>query len=353
MRIGVNRRQGPELLADVRPRDGGRRVRGPYPLGYLRRMNLRLLFLGTGAWAPTPERGVAATMILRGGEHLLVDCGEGTQRQMMLSGAGIGRLTTILVTHCHPDHVLGLPGLLATFSDAREEPLSVLGPVGLAELMEGFRVHHGHLAFPLEVTEVQPGDALVRNGYRLEAVASDHRGPSLAWALVEDQRRGHLDAERARARGAQAGPDLGRLSRGEDVILDDGTRLAARGVVGPPERGRRLVFSGDTRPCAAVEDAARNADVLVHEATFLDRDAALAADGAHTTARQAAEIASRAGVRLLVLTHISHRYAVRELLREARAVNPVTVVPDDFDVIEVPLPEHGPPRSLPKTGRAT
>jgi ribonuclease Z len=315
-------------------------------------MNLRVLFLGTGAWAPTSERGVAATMILRGGEHLLVDCGEGTQRQMMLSGAGIGRLTTILVTHCHPDHVLGLPGLLATFSDAREEPLTVLGPAGLAELMEGFRVHHGHLAFPLDVTEVEPGDALVREGYRLEAVATDHRGPSVGWALVEDQRPGHLDAERARERGAQAGPDLGRLSRGEDVILDDGTRLTAQGVVGPPERGRRLVFSGDTRPCAAVEAAARGGDVLVHEATFLDRDLALAEDGAHTTARQAAEIAARAGVRLLALTHISHRYSVREVLREAQAVHPATVVPDDFDLIDVPLPEHGSPRALPATGHA-
>lgn len=314
-------------------------------------MNLSVLFLGTGALAPTPERGVAATMILRGGEHLLVDCGEGTQRQMVLSRAGLRRLTTILVTHCHPDHILGLPGLLATFSDARDQPLSVLGPRGLAELMAGFRVHHGRLAFPLALTEVEPGDSLVREGYRLEAIATDHDGRSVGWALVEDARPGHLDPHRAQAHGAPAGPELGRLSRGEDLVLDDGRRVAAGGVVGPPERGRRLVFSGDTRPCAAVEAAARGADVLVHEATFLERDADLARSGAHTTARQAAELACRADVRLLALTHISHRYTAAEVASEARAVAPAAAVPDDFDVIEVPLPEHGSPRLLPGAGR--
>jgi ribonuclease Z len=291
-------------------------------------------------------------MILRGGEHLLVDCGEGTQRQMMLSRGGMGRLSTILVTHRHPDHVLGLPGLLATFSDARDQPLSVLGPRGLADLMAGFRVHHGRLAFPLHVTEMDPGDVLTRDGYRLEALATDHDGPSLGWALVEDTRPGHLDARRAAAQGARAGEDLGRLARGEDVVFDDGHRVEADGVVGPPERGRRLVFSGDTRPCAAIENAAGGADVLVHEATFLDRDARLAADGAHSTARQAAELARRAGVRLPVLTHISHRYRADDVAREARGVEPATVVPDDFDCVEVPLPERGSPRLVRGGGRA-
>lgn len=315
-------------------------------------MNLSVHFLGTGAWAPTPQRGAPATMVVRGGEHLLVDCGEGTQRQMMLSRAGMGRLSTVLVTHCHPDHVLGLPGLLATFSDARDQPLSVLGPRGLADLMAGFRVYHGRLAFPLHVTEVAPGDALIREGYRLEAHTSDHDCPSVGWALVEDTRPGHLDAGRARARGARTGPDLGRLSRGDDLLLDDGARLPAESVVGPPQRGRRLVFSGDTRPCPAIEAAACDADLLVHEATFLDRDTHLAATGAHSTARQAAELASRAGVRLLALNHISHRYEAEDVGREVVGRDAAVVIPDDFDVIEVPFPEHGAPRRLPQASRA-
>lgn len=315
-------------------------------------MELRIVFLGTGAWAPTPERGASATMILRGGEHLLVDCGEGTQRQMMLSRGGMGRLSTILVTHRHPDHVLGLPGLLATFSDARDAPLTVLGPRGLADLMAGFRVHHGRLGFPLQVRELDPGDVLVREGYRLEAVAADHDTPSLGWALMEDGRPGHLDAERAVAQGARAAEHLGRLARGEDVVVGDGHRVEADGVVGPPERGRRLVFSGDTRPCSSIEEAARGADVLVHEATFLDRDAQLAADGAHSTARQAAELARRAGVRLAVLTHISHRYDTDEVAREAQSVDPSATIPDDFDCVEVPFPERGTPRLIPGGGRA-
>jgi ribonuclease Z len=322
-------------------------------VGYRGPMNLRILFLGTGAWAPTPERGAAAVMILRGGEHILVDCGEGTQRQMMLSRGGMGRLSTILVTHCHPDHVLGLPGLLATFSDARDKPLSVLGPHGLSDLMTSFRTYHGRLAFPLHVIEVTPGDALVRGGYRLEALSTDHDCASVGWAMVEDPRPGHLDAESARAQGVRAGPDLGRLARGEDLVFDDGRRLPAEGMVGPPERGRRLVFSGDTRPCAAVECAAGGADVLVHEATFLDRDADLAAAGAHTTAQQAAELGSRAGVRMLALTHISHRYEADEVANEAHAAHPAAAVPDDFDIIEVPLPESGRPRLRRGAGRAT
>lgn len=315
-------------------------------------MNLQLVFLGTGAWSPTAERGLAATMLVRGGEHILVDCGEGTQRQMMLATVGLRGLTTILVTHCHPDHVLGIPGLLATYSEARAEPLAVLGPPGLAELMEGFRPYHGDLAFPLEVAEVEPGGVIVRQGYRLRAVGTCHRVPSLAWLLVEDDRPGHLDAQRARERGVPEGPALGRLSRGEEVLLADGRRVTPDGLLGPRERGRRVLVTGDTRPCPDVAAAARGADVLVHEATFLDRDRTLARAAGHTTAREAAELAAAAGVRLLALTHMSHRYDVRDVLREARRVFPATIVPDDFDAVEIPLPEHGAPLHRPGGGRA-
>ena len=314
-------------------------------------MNLGVLFLGTAAWAPSAERGAPATMILRGGEHLLVDCGEGTQRQMMRSTAGLRRLTTILITHCHPDHVMGLPGLLATYSDMRHEAMTIAGPAGTSDLMAGFHRYHGDLAFPLQVLELDPGQALAREGYRIIAVATEHRVPSVGWLLVEDDRRGHLDAERARATGVAEGPELGRLARGEDVVLPSGHQVGAATVVGPRERGRRILVTGDTRPCSAVEEASRGADLLVHEATFLDRDADLARESGHTTAAGAAALAARANVALLALIHASHRYGPEEVLREARRHNPATVVPDDLDLVEIPLPEHGRPHVVAKAGR--
>ncbi|MEW6582968.1 MAG: ribonuclease Z [Actinomycetota bacterium] len=315
-------------------------------------MNLDLVLLGTGAWSPTAERGLTSTLIARGSEHLLVDCGEGTQRQMTLSSAGLGHVTAILVTHCHPDHVLGIPGLFATWSDARDAPLLVAGPEGTARLLAGFRRYHGRLAFPLEVREVRPGDELRREGYALRAVESRHSVPSVAWELEEDPRPGRLDAEAAARRGVRDGRELGKLAGGTDVRRPDGSVVAAREVVGPPRRGRRIVVTGDTMPAAAVERAARGADVLVHEATFLQRDADLAARAGHSTAREAAGVAARAGVELLVLTHVSHRYAGAEVAEEARAVFPAAVVPDDLDAVSVPLPEHGPPAFLPGGGRA-
>lgn len=279
-----------------------------------------------------------------------MDCGEGTQRQMALSATGMGHVGALLVTHCHPDHVLGIPGLLATWSEAREAPLLVAGPAGLADLMMSFRRHHGELAFPMEVREMSPGEEVRRDGYRLRAVGTRHTVPSVAWALEEDARPGHLDAGAARARGALGGRDLGALAAGHDVVLGDGSRIAARDVVGPPLPGRRVVVTGDTAPCPEVEDAARGADVLVHEATFLRRDGAIAARSLHSTAAGAAALAHRAGVRMLVLTHLSHRYTSGEIVLEAREMHPGAVVPADLDAVAVPLPEHGPPRHVPGGG---
>jgi ribonuclease Z len=313
---------------------------------------LEVIFLGTGARWPTPERGVAAAIVARGGEHLLVDCGEGTQIQMMRSTAGLGRLAAILLTHLHADHVLGLPGLLATLADGRRTPLAILGPHGTLALLEGFRPHFGELGFPLSIREMSPGECDRRPGYRLIAVAARHRSPSLAWCLEEDPLPGHLLPERLRALGVPAGAARRRLAAGDEVARPGGGRLTRAEVSGPERSGRRVVFSGDTRPTPAIASAAEGADLLVHEATFLERDRGLAERSGHSTAAQAAAQAAGAGVRMLALTHRSTRYPRAEVLAEARATFRATVAPEDLDLIEVPVPERGPPRLLRGGGAA-
>ena len=312
---------------------------------------LSVVFLGTGARWPTPERGVAAAVVARGSEHLLVDCGEGTQRQMMLARTGLGRIGAILITHCHADHVLGLPGLLATLSEFREAPLPILGPAGLRALVNGMRPLVGRLDFPLEVREVEPGEHVSRDGHRLVALPARHVCPALGWALVEDDLPGHLDTAGLGERGVPRGPERARLAEGRAVELPSG-HIAPAQVTGPARRGRRVVFSGDTRPAREIERAATGADLLVHEATFLERDRALADEAGHSTAAQAAALAARAGVGLLALTHRSSRYPREEVLAEARTRFAASVAPADLDSIEVPLPERGPPRLVPGGGRA-
>ena len=313
--------------------------------------DLDVVILGAGARWPTPERGVAGAVVMRGSDHILIDCGEGTQRQMMRSVAGLRRLSVILVSHCHADHVLGLPGLLATLSQSRTEPLVILGPAGIRPLVEGFRVHFGALAFPLTIREVEPGDVHPRDGYRLRAVGASHGVAALAWALEEDPLAGHLIELGLRRLGVPVGSERAALARGEEVVLAGGRRILPAQVTGPRRPGRRIVLSGDTRPAPAVEEAATGADLLVHEATFLERDRELAIRSGHSTAADAARLAARAGVGLLALVHRSSRYAREEVLAEARAVFGSTVAPRDLDLIEVPLAERGSPRLRPGGGR--
>jgi ribonuclease Z len=307
-------------------------------------MDCSVLFLGTAASAPTARRGLAAYLVRRGGDRLLIDCGEGTQRQLLRSGAGLVDLDEILITHCHADHYLGLPGILKTFGlRGREAPLRLYGPAGLRALTTTLRAVFGRLPYELELTELRPGDELARDGYRIVSFATDHSIESTGYALVEDERPGHFDLAAARALGVPEGPLFGRLQRGEAVTLESGETVTPSQVVGPARSGRRIVFSGDTRPCRTLFDAAVDADLLVHEATFLDEERDRAGETGHTTALQAAQIARDAGVRMLALTHLSTRYMGREIAAEAVAEFADTVVPRDFDTIELPLPERGPP----------
>jgi ribonuclease Z len=301
-------------------------------------MDLDILFLGTAGSSPSPRRGLPATLVRRGGDRLLVDCGEGTQRQLMRS-VGLFELEELLITHFHADHVLGLPGMLKTFAlRQRERELTVYGPRGLRRLFELQQPVIGRLTFPLTLVELEPNDELERDGYRICAFDVDHGPQGLGYAFVEEPRPGVFDPERARELGLTPGPDFGRLQRGETV---DGVRPDQ--VMGEERRGRKLVLSGDTAPCDMTRLVAWEADVLVHEATFLDEDAERARETQHSTATGAAELAAAAGVDLLALTHVSPRYSGGQVRDEARSVFDNVVVPRDFDRIEIPLPERGPP----------
>ncbi len=315
-------------------------------------MDLSVLFLGTAASAPTARRGLAASLIRRGGDRMLVDCGEGTQRQMLRSGAGLVDVEEILITHCHADHFLGLPGLLKTYGlRAREAPLRLCGPAGLGALMTTMAPLVGRLPFRLELVELSPGDELPHDGYRIAAFATDHGVRSLGFALIEEERPGRFDLEAARSLGVPEGPMFGKLQHGQAVTLESGRTIAAADVVGPGRPGRHIVFSGDTRPCRALFDAALGADLLIHEATFLEEERERAAETGHTTAMQAGRLARDAGVHLLALTHISTRYLGREIAAEATTEFPNTVVPRDFDTIELPLPERGRPQLVRESDR--
>ncbi|HUJ93013.1 MAG TPA: ribonuclease Z [Gaiellaceae bacterium] len=311
-------------------------------------MELDLVFLGTSASMPTAQRAPAAFLLRRGGERLLFDCAEGTQRQLQRSTLGLPDLEEIFLTHLHADHFLGLPGMLKTFAlRGRDEPgLTVYGPRGVKQLFGQLRPFLGRLPYPLAVVEVAPGETLERGDYRIEMFPVDHGVSAVGYALVEDERPGRFDVEAADALGVPHGPDRGRLQHGEAVTLADGSVVAPDAVLGPGRPGRKVVLTGDTAPAPSVVQAAHLADLLVHEATFSEEEKERARETLHATAAEAAEVARLAGVRMLALTHLSTRYFGPELAREAREVFAETVVPRDFDVIAVPFPERGAPELL-------
>jgi ribonuclease Z len=313
-------------------------------------VDLDLVFLGTSGSAPTARRAPSALLLRRGGERILFDCGEGTQRQLLQSAVGLVDLREIFLSHFHLDHWLGLPGMLKTFAlRDRELPLTIYGPPGLKELFGELRRVIGRLSYPLELVELRRGETLERDGYRLLVFPVQHGSASVGYAVVESPRPGQFDPETAEALGIPHGPERGALQRGESITLADGRTLTPDTVLGPARSGRTVVYSGDTAPSDVVRALAENADVLVHEATFTQDERARAAETMHSTALQAAELARDAGVRLLALTHVSPRYLGPELVREAREIFPATVVPRDFDTVEVPFPERGEP-SLVKGG---
>jgi ribonuclease Z len=315
-------------------------------------VDLDVVFLGTSGSAPTAQRAPSATLLRRGGERLLVDCGEGTQRQLLRSDVGLVELEEVFLTHLHADHFLGLPGMLKTFAlRGREEPLTVYGPGGTRELVGSLRRVFGRLTFALEVAELRPGDVLDRGDGVLSVFAVDHGVSAVGYALVEHGRPGRFDVDASDRLGVADGPLRGALQRGEAVTLPGGEVVRPEQVLGPPRPGRKVVLAGDTAPTATVVEAAGGADVLVHEATFLADERERARETRHSTAGEAALVAREAGVRFLALTHLSGRYGPAEVEAEARAVFPSAVVPRDFDVIRVPFPERGEPELVARGAR--
>ncbi len=299
------------------------------------------MFLGTAGATPTVDRGSPAILLARGGERMLIDCGEGTQRQLMRS-AGLARIGTILLTHLHGDHYLGLPGLLKTYSLlGREEPLLLFGPSGLYEMLRDAERLIGKPRFPFLVEEVGEGTVLETEDYWLKTAPTDHGLPGLAWCLEEKSRPGLFHPERAVELGIEPGPAFGRLQHGETVTTAGGRQVRPEEVMDSSRRGRKVVVTGDTRPAAAVVELAGGASVLVHDCTFCWAELERALQTGHSTAREAAEVACTAGVETLVLTHVSSRHTWRELRDEARAVFPGALLPRDFDILAVPYPEKG------------
>lgn len=315
-------------------------------------MDLDVVFLGTAGSMPTAQRSPTAILVRRGGDRLLFDCAEGTQRQLLRSTLGLIDLHEVFLTHYHADHYLGLPGMLKTFAlRGREAPITIYGPPGLNELFGSLRRIFGRLTYPYELEELRAGETLDRDGYRIVTFPVDHGMSSVGYSIVEDDRPGEFDVAAADRLGVPSGPERGTLQHGEPVTLADGTTVAPEQVLGPPRKSRTVVIPGDTAPFDPVREAAAGADLLIHEATFLEDERERADETLHSTALDAAGLARDAGVKMLALTHLSTRYFGRDVEEVARRIFPETVVPRDFDIIELPFEERGVPRLVKRGAR--
>jgi ribonuclease Z len=306
-------------------------------------MSLQVIFLGTAASIPTISRALPSVVVKRKGEVLMFDCGEGVQRQMIRSGVGFHRRMKIFVTHMHGDHVLGLPGLLQTMSLLdRQRALKVYGPAGIKAFVKAIeKTVQFVLTFPVEIHEIKKEDSVCEEKeYEVQAAKTDHEIPSWAYALIEKPRPGRFDPKKAEALGVPEGPLWSKLQHGEKVKTPKGELVKPEQVVGAPRPGRKIVYSGDTRPTKSLLQLSEKADLLIHEATFENEMQEKAIEDGHSTPSQAARIAKKARVKRLVLTHVSSRYKNTEsLLDQARKIFPQSDVAEDFMEIDVPLKE--------------
>ncbi len=303
--------------------------------------NLEVTFLGTGASWPTVQRGMSALAIKRGAETLLFDCGEGTQRQLQRSGLSYQSITKIWLSHYHGDHCYGVPGLIKTMAlNERDKPLDIYGPKGLRRMVDAWRQMGGWTRqFSIQVHEVAPGDVVDCGAYIVECHEGEHSVHNIAFALQEKERPGKFDKPKALAMGIPEGRMFGQLQRGQSVTLDDGTIVQPEEILGTPRPGRRVVFSGDTQPCAGILQAALGADLFICEASFTRDLMDRAREVKHMCAFEAASIAKDAKVRQLVLTHISPRYKdPAEVHDEAAAIFPAVTVAEDLMQLDIPYP---------------
>jgi ribonuclease Z len=313
-------------------------------------MDLAAIFLGTGGSVPSARRSTASVLVSRGGDRLLFDCGEGTQRQMQRS-LGLVQVDEIYLTHFHADHILGLPGLLKTYDlTDREVPLTIYGPRGLRDLFGVLKPIVGRIGFELKLVELEPGETVGHDEYGVQAFEANHSVRANGYVLIEDQRPGRFDLDAAKRLGVPEGPAFAALQRGEEVEGAEGV-VSPEDVVGAARPGRTIVISGDTAPGPATVAAAADAELLIHDASFAEEDAQRAAETGHSTVGQAAAVAREAHVKMLALVHISSRYHVGKVLEEAQDVYEPTVAPKDFDLIEIPFAEKGYPELVPNGAR--
>ncbi len=313
-------------------------------------MELSVAFLGTAASVPSARRSTACLLVRAGGDRLLFDCGEGSQRQMQRA-SGLVQVDDIYLTHFHADHYLGLPGLLQTYDLMdRREPLRIFGPPGLGEFFKSLQRLIGNRRYPIRLVELSEWEVVRHDNYEIHSFPVQHRVRAYGYALVENDRPGRFDPQRARDLGVRFGPDFGLLQHGHAVEGSHGVVQPGQ-VMGEPRKGRRLVITGDTRPCDATRAAAHGADLLIHDSSFVEADRERALETHHSTAAEAAELAAESGVAMLALVHISARYHVGTVLEEARAFMPDTVAPRDFDLIEIPFAERGSPRLVDQGAR--
>lgn len=306
-------------------------------------MSLNIIFLGTAGSVPTPKRSLPAILIQRKGEQIMFDCGEGVQRQIIKAKTSFHKKTKIFITHMHGDHVLGLPGLLQTMALLdREKKLEVYGPSGIKRFLECIReTVQFALTFPIEIHEIDDEGTICEEGeYVVQAVWANHVIPSLAYALIEKPRPGKFHPEKARALGVPEGPLWSKLQHGQSVRLSDGRTIKPEDVTGPPRPGRKIVYTGDTRPFRGFAKFAANADIIIHDATLDNALGERAEEDGHSTPEQAAKNAKKAKAKQLILTHISARYDdASVLLQQAQRIFKNTLVAEDFMKIEVPLLE--------------
>jgi len=304
-------------------------------------MSMQVIFLGTAASIPTIARALPSVAVKRKNEILMFDCGEGTQRQMIKAGVGFHKQMKVFVSHMHGDHVLGLPGLLQTMSLLdRTQKLEVYGPVGIKAFIEAIQqTVQFVLTFPVEIHEISDEGMICKEKeYHIQAARTDHVIPSLAYALIEEPRPGRFSPEKAKALGIPEGPLWSKLQHGEKVKTSTGEVIKTEQVVGASRSGRKITYSGDTRPTKGLVRLAENADLLIHEATFDNELIQKAKEDGHSTPSQAAKTAKKADVKKLILTHLSSRYRNAQLLLEqARKIFPNADVAEDFMKIEVPL----------------
>jgi ribonuclease Z len=301
---------------------------------------LSIIFLGTGGSWPTVKRNVSSVALKRGSEILLFDCGEGTQRQFQKSNLSYMQISHIFITHFHGDHFLGLPGLIQTMQlNDRDKPLHIYGPKGIVALVGSLlNLGYFHPSYRIIAHEIEDREEIFFEGYRVIALKVNHNVPALSYCLMEHQRPGRFNKSKALKLGIPEGPLFSKLQKGQTITLPSGKKITPERILGPSRKGRKIVISGDTKPCERIIDFAQGADILIHEATFDSRLQEIAKEYGHTTAAQAAEIAKKAQVEKLFLVHISPRYLDYHILEdEAREVFSHSFVPKDFQEIEVKL----------------